>query len=121
MSKIDYVKLQAWIIRFGKTHFKKHENIYNHTSCLNLAIFHTKPENKTMNVETQDFYLTAYLCLNGIKLVDIKDYGNRKLFVFEDNDEFQELKQKYYWNDANVDPLEYKKEIRRLKGLIFNT
>jgi hypothetical protein len=49
-----------------------------------------------MNVETQDFYLTAYLCLKGIKLVDIKEYGHRKLFVFEDNDEFQELKQKYY-------------------------
>jgi len=49
-----------------------------------------------MNVETQDFYMTAYLCLNGIKLKDLKDYGNRKLFVFEDNDEFQALKQKYY-------------------------
>ena len=73
-----------------------------------------------MNVETQDFYMTAYLYLKGIKLLNLKDYGNRKLFVFEDNDKYQELKQKYYWNDANVDPLEFKKELRRLKGLIYN-
>ena len=49
-----------------------------------------------MNVESQDFYMTAYLCLKGIKLLNLKDYGNRKLFVFEDNDKYQELKQKYY-------------------------
>ena len=74
-----------------------------------------------MYVETQDFYMTAFLCLNGIDLVNLKDYGNRKLFVFEDNKDFQNLRQEYYWNKANVDPLEYKKEIRKLKNLIINT
>ena len=74
-----------------------------------------------MYVETQDFYMTAFLCLNGIDLVNLKEYGNRKLFVFEDNKDFQHLRQEYYWNKANVDPLEYKKEIRKLKNLIINT
>lgn len=73
-----------------------------------------------MEVETQDFYLSAFLCLNGVKMKDLKEYGSRKLFVFEDNDKFQKLKQAYYWNEAVVDPLEYKKEIRTLKGLIMN-
>jgi len=36
-----------------------------------------------MYVETQDFYLTAYMRLKGIELVNLKDYGNRKLFVLE--------------------------------------
>ena len=48
-------------------------------------------------VETQDFYLTAFLCLQEeIELRQIKDYGSRKLFVFEDNDKFQEYKKAYY-------------------------
>ncbi len=74
-----------------------------------------------MNVETQDFYLTAYVCLQGISMLSLKDYGARKLFVFEDNEKFQELKQRYYWNEAAVDPLAYKKEIRRLKDLVMNS
>ena len=74
-----------------------------------------------MNVETQDFYLTAYVCLQGLSMIELKDYGRRKLFVFEDNEKFQELKQRYYWNEANVSPLEYKKEIRRLKDLVMNS
>ena len=49
-----------------------------------------------MYVETQDFYMTAFLCLNGIDLVNLKEYGNRKLFVFEDNKDFQNLRQQYY-------------------------
>ena len=71
-----------------------------------------------MYVETQDFYLTAYMRLKGIELVNLKDYGNRKLFVFEDGESFQNLRQRYYWNNTNVDALEYKKEIRKLKNLI---
>ena len=74
-----------------------------------------------MNVETQDFYLTAYVYLQGLSMLSLKDYGARKLFVFEDNEKFQELKQRYYWNEAIVDPLEYKKEIRRLKDLVMNS
>ena len=54
-------------------------------------------------------------------MLSLKDYGSRKLFVFEDNAKFQELKQRYYWNEAIVDPLEYKKEIRRLKDLVMNS
>lgn len=49
-----------------------------------------------MNVETQDFYLTAYVCLQGCPMISLKNYGHRKLFVFEDTEIFQELKQQYY-------------------------
>lgn len=73
-----------------------------------------------MEVETQDFYLTAFLCQQGLPLKDIRAFGDRSLFVFEDSDEFQELKKKYYWNEALVDPLLFKQEIRTLKGLTMN-
>jgi len=74
-----------------------------------------------MKVETQDFYFSVYLHLNGIPIDEIKDYGSRKMFVFEDNELYQKLKRAYYWNQATVDPLEYKKGIRELKGLMMNT
>lgn len=74
-----------------------------------------------MKVETQDFYLSAFLCMNGLPIKSMKDAGHRKLFIFDDTERYQELKQKYYWNKASVSPLEYKKEIRNLKDLIMNS
>ncbi|MBT6225628.1 MAG: hypothetical protein HOI47_03100 [Candidatus Scalindua sp.] len=51
----------------------------------------------------------------------MKSFGSRKLFLFEDDEIFQKLKQEYYWNKSVVDPLEYKKEIRRLKDIIMHS
>jgi len=53
-------------------------------------------------------------------MINMKSFGTRKLFIFEDNDRFQELKQDYYWNKAAVSPLEFKKEIRTLKDLVMH-
>ncbi|MFC1493307.1 DUF5659 domain-containing protein [candidate division KSB1 bacterium] len=59
-----------------------------------------------MEVTTQDFYLSAFLRLKGISMLELRSStDNRKLFVFEDNEEFQNLKQQYYWSQAIVDPL----------------
>ena len=74
-----------------------------------------------MEVETQDFYLSAFLRLKNLEMIGMKSFGSRKLFIFEDNDIFQKLKQEYYWNKAVVDPLEYKKEIRILKDSIMHS
>ena len=41
-------------------------------------------------------------------------------FVFHDDERFQELKKKYYWHEAHVDPMAYKQAIRKLKGLTMN-
>jgi len=73
-----------------------------------------------MEVESQDFYLSAYLCQQGLTLKDVRKYGTRHLFVFEDDEEFQRLKRAYYWNEARVDPLIFKQQIRTLKGLTMN-
>lgn len=74
-----------------------------------------------MEVETTDFYLSAFLRLTGLKMNEMRSHGSRKLFVFDDDAKFQKLKQMYYWNEANVDPLEFKKAIRELKDLVMNT
>ena len=76
---------------------------------------------RPMKVETQDFYFSVYLRLNGITMDEMKEYGSRKMFVFEDNEQYQELKRAYYWNKGLVDPLLFKKGIRELKSLMFNT
>ena len=70
-----------------------------------------------MEIATQDMWLTAYACHNNIKLKGLRDYGDRKLFIFDDTEEFQNIKREFYWNEARVDPLLYKKEIRKLKAL----
>lgn len=72
-----------------------------------------------MEVATQDFYLTAYLRLSGLALKDLRDEGRRHLFVFDDNEQFQRLKRAYYFNQAQVDPLNFKRSIRELKSLIM--
>ena len=83
-------------------------------------IISTQPGNTTMEVETQDFYLSAFLRLSGLEIIDLKNYGQRCLFVFNDDERFQELKKKYYWHEAHVDPMAYKQAIRELKGLTMN-
>ena len=49
-----------------------------------------------MKVETQDFYFAVFCNLNNLELLEMKDYGQRKMFVFEDNEQYQELKRAYY-------------------------
>jgi len=73
----------------------------------------------TMTIETttQDIWLAAFACHKGYELFDLRKLGERKLFVFVDSDGFQELKRDYYWHQASVDPLKFKKAIRELKAL----
>ena len=70
-----------------------------------------------MHVETQDMWLTAFLTLKGLKLHQVRDYGPRKLFIFNDDKKFQNLKRDYYFNLGSVDPLELKNKIRELKSM----
>ncbi len=74
---------------------------------------------RTMTTETttQDIWLAAVACQSGYKLFDLRKLGDRKLFVFEDSEGFQNLKRDYYWHQAKVDPLKYKRAIRELKAL----
>jgi len=72
-----------------------------------------------MESATSDFYLSCFLRLHGLEIKELRDFDDRKLFVFEDTEEFQRLKREYYWNQAMVDPLNFKQAIRELKGMIM--
>lgn len=71
----------------------------------------------TTETTTQDIWLAAVACQNGYELYDLRKLGDRKLFVFEDSEAFQRLKRDYYWHQAKVDPLKFKRAIRELKAL----
>jgi len=49
-----------------------------------------------MKVETQDFYFSVYLRLNDIPMDEMKEYGSRKMFVFDDTEQYQQFKRAYY-------------------------
>lgn len=49
-----------------------------------------------MKVETQDLYFAVFCRLSGIELESMSEYGQRKMFVFEDNEQYQKLKRAYY-------------------------
>ncbi|MGC9513400.1 MAG: hypothetical protein ACP5D8_07180 [Fidelibacterota bacterium] len=74
---------------------------------------------KQMKLETttQDIWLAAYACQHGFDITDLRNLGDRKLFVFEDSDAFQDLKRDYYWHKAKVDPLGLKRSLQKLKAL----
>ena len=77
-------------------------------------------EIKKMMIETQDFYLCCFLMLNSLRPTELRDFDNRKMFVFEDTPKFQQLKSEYYSNNAKVNPLAFKQVIRDLKALTAN-
>jgi len=66
---------------------------------------------------TQDIWLAAFACQHGHEIMDLRNLGDRKLFVFEDSDAFEDLKRDYYWHKATVDPLKLKKSLQKLKAL----
>ncbi|MDZ7796977.1 MAG: DUF5659 domain-containing protein [Candidatus Marinimicrobia bacterium] len=71
-----------------------------------------------MKTTTQDIWLAAFLGQRGIEITGLRlTDGDRKLFEFEDTDEFQILKADYYWHKGRVDPLRLKKALRKLKDL----
>lgn len=70
--------------------------------------------------ETRDFYLACFLRYTGYDLIDLRDEGRRKVFVFRDrpsrcNDVFA-----FYSGDAAVPPLRFSSTIKDMKGLLHN-
>ena len=41
-------------------------------------------------------------------------------FVFENSGKLQELKRQYFWNEASVDPMLFKDQIRKMKTMLYN-
>jgi Domain of unknown function (DUF5659) len=76
-------------------------------------------ENRTF--EISDFACAVYLRCTGYQIVEIRGAGTRKHFVFEDAPTRQQDVAAYYADRAKVNPSEYSRTIRDLKGMLNNS
>jgi len=84
-----------------------------------IQLNHRKAEGE-IAFETRDFYLACFLRCTGYDLIDLRDEGRRKVFVFRDrpsrcNDVFA-----FYSGGAAVPPLRFSSTIKDMKGLLHN-
>jgi hypothetical protein len=70
--------------------------------------------------ETRDFYLACFLRFAGYKLIDLRDEGPRKIFVFRDRPSRREDVLAFYGDGAKVPPLGFSNTIRDMKALLHN-
>lgn len=75
----------------------------------------------TLTYEHQDFYLGAYLIVNGCVLHSYYRENGLTTFIFENTEELRELVNGFYSNLCKTDALEFSKAIKKLKSIIHNS
>ncbi len=69
--------------------------------------------------KTADLYLSAFLRVKGIMLVNVDKKNAKVIFIFKDDGNIQGLISEYF-NDFNVRVLSYKAALRDLRSIIFD-
>jgi Domain of unknown function (DUF5659) len=70
--------------------------------------------------ETRDFYLACFLRWTGYELLDLRDEGRRKVFVFRDRTTRRDDVMSFYGDGAAVPPLAFSSTIKDMKALLHN-
>jgi hypothetical protein len=70
--------------------------------------------------ETRDFYLACFLRCTGYELLDLRDEGRRKVFVFQDRPTRRDDVMAFYGEAGSVRPLAFAATIKDMKALIHN-
>ena len=70
--------------------------------------------------ETRDFYLACFLRCAGYELMNLRDEGRRKVFVFRDRATRRADVMAFYGNAATVRPQAFAATIKDMKGLLHN-
>jgi uncharacterized protein DUF5659 len=70
--------------------------------------------------ETRDFYLACFLRCTGYELLNLRDEGRRKVFVFQDRATRRDDVMAFYGDGATVRPLAFAATIKDMKGLLHN-
>jgi hypothetical protein len=70
--------------------------------------------------ETRDFYLACFLRCAGYELVNLRDEGRRKVFVFRDRAARRADVMAFYGDAISVRPLAFAATIKDMKGLLHN-
>jgi hypothetical protein len=75
---------------------------------------------QTPHFETRDFYLACFLRCAGYELVNLRDEGRRKVFVFRDRATRRTDVMAFYGDATSVRPLAFAATIKDMKGLLHN-
>ncbi len=70
--------------------------------------------------ETRDFYLACFLRCSGYALINLRDEGRRKVFVFRDRPTRRDDVIAFYGERAVVPPLAFSSTIKDMKALLHN-
>ena len=70
--------------------------------------------------ETRDFYLACFLRCTGYELLDLRDEGRRKVFVFQDRPTRRDDVMAFYGEAGSVRALAYAAAIKDMKALLHN-
>jgi Domain of unknown function (DUF5659) len=70
--------------------------------------------------ETRDFYLACFLRWAGYEIVNLRDEGRRKVFVFGDRATRRADVMAFYGDATSVRPLAFVATIKDMKGLLHN-
>ena len=70
--------------------------------------------------ETRDFYLACFLRCTGYELLNLRDEGRRKVFVFQDRSTRRDDVMAFYGDATSVRPLAFAATIKNMKGLLYN-
>jgi len=70
--------------------------------------------------ETRDFYLACFLRCAGYELLNLRDEGRRKVFVFQDRVTRRDDVMAFYGDGTRVRPLAFAATIKDMKGLLHN-
>ncbi len=70
--------------------------------------------------ETRDFYLACFLRCTGYDLMDLRDEGRQRVFVFRDRPSRREDVMGFYGDAISVRPLAFASTIKDMKGLLHN-
>ena len=70
--------------------------------------------------ETHDFYLACFLRCTGYALLDLRDEGRRKVFIFRDRPTRRDDVIAFYGEAGSVRPLAFAGAIKDMKALLHN-
>jgi hypothetical protein len=79
-----------------------------------------EPNTANAAFETRDFYLACFLRCAGYELVNLRDEGRRKVFVFRDRATRRADVMAFYGDATSVRPLAFVATIKDMKGLLHN-
>jgi hypothetical protein len=79
-----------------------------------------QPNRTDAAFETRDFYLACFLRCLGYELVNLRDEGQRKVFVFRDRATRRADVMAFYGDAITVRPLAFAATIKDMKGLLHN-